>query len=100
MEPKFTVLDIRDPHERQVMDLVSHFDGVEIPRVNLEYRELVTGIYNYDVLERDHWMLCICQLGLKSGRAHQYMRSKGYHGKVLFGGLDGLQSSPHTSELI
>jgi len=59
-EPKFMLIDLRDPHEREIVDLVHEYDGVELPRVNLEYAELVTGFFNADYLMRDHWLICLC----------------------------------------
>ena len=49
--PPFMILDVRAPHEKEIRDIVSDVvteDGtmVKIPRVNLIYEELVTGVWN------------------------------------------------------
>ena len=41
---------------------VTSEDGakVEIPRVNLIYEELVTGIWNNESFARNKWVVCVC----------------------------------------
>ena len=33
----------------------------------------------------------MCDKGLKSGRAVNYLKGKGYHAKLLLGGIDNLE---------
>ena len=70
--PPFMILDVRAPHEREIKDIVSEVptdDGtmVKIPRVNLIYEELVTGVWNNDSFARSTWIVCLCSKGLRSG---------------------------------
>ena len=70
-ETKFKVLDCRFDHERDYEDLNTDLVKEE-DRLNIEWGELSTGLYDYD-LPKDMWILCMCQIGLKSGRAQQYL---------------------------
>ena len=63
---------------------------IDLPRVSLRLFELQTGYFLEENFRRDQWILCVCQLGLKSGQAHRYFERKGYNSKVLLGGLDSL----------
>lgn len=89
------LLDVRESHEKQIKDIidqVTQVDGsiVSIPRVDLEYAELVTGIFNKQYFARDTWIVCLCQKGLRSGQALRYFQREGYPAKVLLGGIDAL----------
>ncbi len=46
----FMLLDVRESHEKEIKDVVDRLEisdkVIEIPRVNLVYEELVTGVWN------------------------------------------------------
>ena len=51
----FKMLDVRERHERDIMDL--ELDA-EI-RLDYRYEDLTTGLYDQE-LPRDVWLICFC----------------------------------------
>ncbi len=76
------IVDVRDSHERDVKDFISSFESEKqtwkVPRVDLEYGELVSGCFHKDLLTRDIWVLCLCQRGLRSGMAMRFLKKEGF----------------------
>ena len=99
-ELPFQIYDCREQHEREIFDLADEFDYTDkntgeqlsfpLNKVNLDLYELQTGYFLEQNFKKDQWILCLCQLGLKSGQAHRYLTKKGYNSKILLGGLDAL----------
>ena len=61
----FVILDVRAPHEREIKDIVDEVtaeDGskIKVPKVNLIYEELVTGVWNNENFTRNRWVVCVC----------------------------------------
>jgi len=38
----------------------------------------------------NRWLILCCAKGLRSGRAAMFMKGKGYHVKILLGGIETL----------
>lgn len=52
-------------------------------------QDLLMGQYPEE-LPRDRWLILTCQQGIVSARAADYLKRKGYHVKLLLGGIEGL----------
>lgn len=55
----FRVCDVREAHERQIKDIITEVEApgdgsvsVEIPRSNVQYDELITGLWNAQMFSR------------------------------------------------
>jgi len=58
--PPFLILDVREPSEREIIDLPSrNKDKVEIPRMFVSYDNLVKGYYP-EHLPKDRHIVCVC----------------------------------------
>ncbi len=57
--------------------------------MNIPYEMLIQG-FHYEDLPRDKFIICVDQQQYVSNRAVQYLRQKGYHSKLLLGGIESL----------
>ena len=88
----FLILDLRETHEREMMDLPKHTKNKAlIPRVSIPLDDLLMGNYP-EKLPKDRYLVLVCDQGLKSGRAADFLKRNGYSIKILIGGLETLDS--------
>lgn len=84
------LIDLREEVERELLDLPKYTKNkVLIPRVNIPLEDLVMGYYS-DPLPKDKYLILICDRGMKSGRAADFLKRNGYSVKILLGGLETL----------
>jgi len=60
-----------------------------IPRLNIPLDDLMMGFFP-DKLPKDRFLILLCDKGLKSGRAADYLKRNGYAVKILIGGIETL----------
>ena len=85
-------MDLRETHERELMDLPKYTKNKAlIPRVNITLEDLLMGFYP-DRLPKDRYLILLCDKGLKSGRAADFLKRNGYSIKILIGGLETLDT--------
>lgn len=86
----FLIIDLREQHEREYLDLPKYTKKKALlPRVNIPLEDLVMGYYP-DKLPKDKYLILICDKGLKSGRAADFLKRNGYAVKILLGGIETL----------
>jgi len=89
-KPPFLILDLREEHERDYVDLPKYTKSrALIPRVNIPLDDLMMGFFP-DKLPKDRFLILLCDKGLKSGRAADYLKRNGYAVKILIGGIETL----------
>lgn len=74
-EKNCCVIDVRTKEERQAF----HLGGKHISLANLEF--------SLDMLEKDKTYLMLCQSGIRSVKAQQYLQEQGYFALSVEGGL-------------
>jgi len=90
--PPFLILDLRENHQRELMDLPKYTKNkVLIPRVNITLEDLLMGFYP-DKLPKDKYLVLVCDQGLLSGRAADFLKRNGYSIKILIGGIETLDN--------
>ena len=90
--PPFLIVDLRENHERELMDLPKYTKNKAlIPRVNIPLDDLMMGYYP-DKIPKDRYLVLLCDKGLKSGRAADFLKRNGYSIKILIGGLETLDT--------
>ncbi|TNV84436.1 hypothetical protein FGO68_gene16349 [Halteria grandinella] len=88
----FLIVDLREESERDMMDLPKYTKNkVLIPRVNIPLEDLQMGYYP-DKLPKDKYLILVCNQGLKSGRAADFLKRQGYYIKILIGGIETLDN--------
>jgi rhodanese-related sulfurtransferase len=88
----FLLIDLRENHERELMDLPKYTKTKAlIPRVNIPLDDLLMGYYP-DKLPKNKYLILVCDKGLKSGRAADFLKRNGYSIKILIGGLETLDN--------
>lgn len=88
----FLIVDLRENHERELMDLPKYTKNkVRIPRVDIPLDDLMLGYYP-EKLPKDKYLILLCDKGLKSGRAADFLKRNGFSIKILIGGLETLDS--------
>ena len=91
-KPPYLIIDLREPHEQEIMDLPKYTKNkVLIPRVNIPLQSLLQGFYP-DTLPLNRYIILVCDRGLLSGRAADYLKRKGYQVKILLGGIETLDT--------
>jgi rhodanese-related sulfurtransferase len=90
--PPFLILDLRENHQRELIDLPKYTKNkVLIPRVNITLEDLLMGFYP-DKLPKDKYLVLVCDQGLLSGRAADFLKRNGYSIKILIGGIETLDN--------
>ena len=90
--PPFLILDLRENHQRELMDLPKYTKNKTlIPRVNITLEDLLMGFYP-DKLPKDKYLVLVCDQGLLSGRAADFLKRNGYSIKILIGGIETLDN--------
>ena len=88
----FLILDLRENHQRELMDLPKYTKNKAlIPRVNIVLEDLLMGFYP-DKLPKDRYLILVCDQGLLSGRAADFLKRNGYSIKILIGGIETLDN--------
>lgn len=74
----YLILDVREPHE---WDFVNLSGSVHLPLGQLPFR--------YSELPRNRKILCLCHHGMRSQRAAEFLKQKGFNQVLnLEGGID------------
>jgi len=90
VKPPFLIVDLREPHEQELMDWPKLTkQKARLPLVSIPLNSLLMGYYP-DNLPFDRYLVMCCAKGLRSGRAAMFLKGKGYHVKVLLGGIETL----------
>ena len=88
--PPFLLIDLRENHERELMDMPKYTkQKALIPRMNIPLDDLLMGYYP-EKLPKDKYLILVCDQGLKSGRAADFLKRNGYSIKILIGGIETL----------
>ena len=86
----FLIIDLREQHEREYVDLPKYTKKKAlVPRLNIPLEDLVMGYYP-DKIPKDKYLILVCDKGLKSGRAADFLKRNGYTVKILIGGIETL----------
>jgi rhodanese-related sulfurtransferase len=91
-------VDLRERHEIEVTDLpIYNKHKVRIPKVQITLSDLLMGMYP-EKLPKDKWLVLLCNQGLLSGRAADFLKRNGYHIKILLGGIETLDNVMELEE--
>ena len=84
---KFVLLDVRNQYELKYGEIN---DSKLIPVQEIEFR--------YPEIDKNKEIVCYCRTGGRSGRAAEFLRSKGFNALNLVGGI--LAWKKHDSSII
>ena len=88
--PPFVILDVRANDEIEFMDLPKLTKNkARVPKIHIHLQVLLQGFYP-DNLPMNKYIILVCDKGLRAGRAAGHLKSKGYHVKILLGGMETL----------
>ena len=93
----FTILDVREDHERQMFGDFQVPTGANVQVLTMELKDLQYGVH-FSQWEEENPIVCVCSQGLRAGRAAEYLRENDMTAQRLIGGTEAWKDLMEKTE--